>query len=154
MRGKLVVAVACSVGASAWIAGASDPGAQSAKRSAPAVSAAEAFRLPSVKCARAGRVRVSFAPPAGVTFAVLSVQAGGEQALQLASLSGPGTVTVRLPDSRARVRINATTTDGQYLDAERTYRRCVTPRRLRSKPSPKPKPKPRPVIIEEGGGED
>ena len=47
------------------------------------------------------------------------------------------------------MRVNATTSGGQFLDAERTYRRCAPVRKLRAKPKPK-----REVVLEEGGGED
>lgn len=157
MRGRFLIVVAAAVGASAWVASASDPGAQSAKRGEPAVTAAQAIQLPSASsCAREGRVRISFAPPAGVTFAVLTVRAGGEDALQLAGLTGPGTLTVRLPDARARIRVSATTSGGQFLDADRTYQRCATrkPTRQRLSAPPKARPKPKPVVLEEGGGED
>jgi len=130
--------------------------ASSGGGSAPtAVSASSSLRLPSLhRCVVRSFVRVGLVPPPGDSFAALSVRVGSREVVQLASLSGPGMVSVAL---RARgtshVRITATTTRGDFLAVSQTYRRCSAAGRAEPVATPKPKPKPHlPTVV--GGGVD
>ena len=116
-----------------------------------------ALRLPALhRCVQHGVVRVTFAPGDGVALTSLSVRVGADEVLQLADLGGPGSVRVTLPAGRSRVRASATTSDGDFVQAGHTYRRCGggTPTPAAPKPKPKPKPKPNPTPYANGGGTD
>jgi hypothetical protein len=120
-------------------------------------AAASSLRLPSVdRCLRRGFIRVGLVPPAGASFASVSVRVGEEEVLQLAGLSGPGRVVVHLPRGTSRVHVSGSTTTGRFLAAGQTYRRCARPKPAAAPPKPKPKPRPAPtqVPVVQGGGED
>ena len=93
-------------------------------------------------------MRVTFVPPDATVFSSLSVRIGEDEVLQLATLSGPGSVKVTLPYGRSRIRVSATTDDGRFLRSGRTYKRCVP------KPDKAPAATPTPVSTPITGGGD
>ena len=111
------------------------------------------IRLPALsRCVHHGSVRVTLAPALGASFSSVSVRVGASEVLQLASLGGPASVRVTLPRRPARVRVTATTSDGQFVEAGRSYRRCTARRsRPAATPTPVPTPRPRPL---QGGSTD
>src|SRR5438046_3060926 len=93
------------VGVAANAVAGGSPRAAQYKLPEPAVTASSTLRLPSLhRCIKGSSVRVTLVPPAGVTFASLSVRVGADEILQLAGLTGPGSVKVTLPLRRVRVQ--------------------------------------------------
>jgi hypothetical protein len=109
---------------------------------------ASAIRLPVVDGCVHRSVRVTFVPPGETQFSSLSVRLGDDEVLQLAALSGPGSIKVALPYGRSRIAVSATTDDGRFLRSGRTYRRCA-PKPAKG-PSSSPTATPTPIT---GGGD-
>src|SRR3954468_10206026 len=98
MRRRLPVVVVAAV--CATLAGqALAPGASRS-------SATSVIRLPSAaRCLKGSAVRLVFAPPAGGAIASLSVRVGSSEVLQLANLTGIGSLVVRVPRPGVRVSV-------------------------------------------------
>jgi hypothetical protein len=136
MPWRLTLSVVAALAASTVIAHAT--GGESAQS-----AAAKAFRLPALnRCVQGTSVRISFVPPEGASFASLTVRAGGREVLTVSGITGPGGVRVALPRGTTRVAVAATTSDGLFLEAGRSYRRCTA----RTPAATPPKPKPRPPV--------
>jgi hypothetical protein len=136
MSARLALSALAAVAASAVVASAA---------TGPAEPPAKALRLPSFdRCLRSSEIHATLVPPAGTTFASVSVRVGRRDVLQLSGLSGPAVVAVRLPRRTGTVRVTATTADGQFLTAERTYRRCRPRAFVPKSPSPAATPPARP----------
>jgi hypothetical protein len=138
MSARLALSAIAAVAASAVVASAA---------TGPGESPTKALRLPTLdRCIRGSDVHATLVPPEGTTFASVSVRVGRRDVLQLSGLSGPGIVAVRLPRRGGTVHVTASTADGRFLTAERTYRRC-RPRPSRPQATPAPPQPPRPVPV-------
>jgi hypothetical protein len=108
-------------------------------------SASEVVRLPTAaQCLRGSTVRLIFSPRAGQTIASLSVRVGASEALQLAGLSGTGSLVIRVPNPGVRVSVTGSTSGGAFINKRRAYERCV--------PGVKPTPEPTAAPPSGGGG--
>jgi hypothetical protein len=143
MLGRVGIPVVVSLAVMAGLAIADGPPRHHAR------AHAAALRLPAASGCVHRSVRVTVVPPDGHVFTSLSVRDGDDEVLQLASLAGPGSVKVTLPDGRSRIRVSATTDDGRFLRTGRTYRRCA-PRPAHPTPAASPTPTPTPLT---GGGD-
>jgi hypothetical protein len=139
MLRRVGIPVIASLAATAGLAVADGP------PSGPRATASS-LRLPTVAGCVHRSVRVTFSPPGATVFSSLVVRNGDDDVLQLAGLTGAGSVKVTLPYGRSRIRASATTDDGRFLRTSRRYRRCTA----RPRPSPTPTPTATPVI---GGGD-
>jgi hypothetical protein len=108
-------------------------------------AASKVVRLPSDdQCVKGSTVRLVFSPPAPATIASLSVRVGASEALQLAGLSGAGSLIVKVPRPGVRVSLSGSTSAGSFFSARRSYERCVA--------GPTPAPTPEPPATGGGGG--
>ena len=108
-------------------------------------AATQVIRMPGAKqCLQGSTVRLVFSPPDGQTIASLSVRVGNSEALQLAQLSGAGSMVVKVPRPGVLVRATGTTSGGRFLTVRRDYERCVA--------SPPPQATPEPGGGGAGGG--
>lgn len=115
----------------------------------PAATAAakQLVRLPSsAHCRAIGSARIVFSPPAGVSFAAISVRVGASEVLQVAGLTGAGSLIVKVPRPGVRVSVTGSTSSGTFFSARRAYKRCE-PKPARPKPVSTPQPTP-----QSGGG--
>jgi hypothetical protein len=101
-------------------------------------------RLPSAAgCLKHTAVRLVFSPPADEAIASLSVRVGASEVLQLANLTGAGSLVVRVPRPGTRLSVTGSTTSGRFFTVRRNYDRWA-----RKAPSAPAAPAPTPV----GGG--
>jgi hypothetical protein len=142
----LLAAVCATLAGQALAPGASRPRADAA--------ASKVIRLPSAsQCLKGSAVRITFSPPAGQTIASLSVRVGPSEALQVAGLTGAGSLVVKVPRPGVRVSVTGSTSSGSFISTRRSYERCVTrPRRPASDPAPTPTPAADPPTTGGGGG--
>src|SRR3712207_6697020 len=108
-------------------------------------AATSVIRMPSdAQCLKGSTVRLVFSPPDGQTIASLSVRVGNSEALQLAQLSGAGSMVVKVPRPGVRVNATGSTSGGRFLTVRRAYERCV--------PNGRPAPTATPEPLGGGGG--
>lgn len=111
-------AIALLLAVSAAAAGAVT-GARAAEEDAPVL------RLPAFdRCLRGNTLHLTIAPREDDPLAALTVRVGSREVLQLADLSGPGRLQVRLPRGGGVVAATATSESGEYVEARERYRRC------------------------------
>jgi hypothetical protein len=105
-------------------------------------SASKVVRLPSAaQCVKGSTVRLIFSPPAQASLAALSVRVGASEVLQLANLTGAGSLVVKVPRPGVRVSVTGSTSTGSFFTARRAYERCV-PGETHPAPSPTSTPTP------------
>src|SRR3954467_9000325 len=88
--------------------------APGASRTTARTAAKDPIRLPDgAKCLKRSSIRIVFRPPAGASFAAISVRVGASEVLQVAGLTGAGTMVIPVPrDGGARVSVTGSTTTG------------------------------------------
>src|SRR5215213_6803109 len=110
-------------------------------------AATKAVRLPSAaQCVKGSTVRLVFRPPAPASLASLSVRVGASEVLQLAGLTGAGSLVVKVPRPGVHVSVTGSTSTGTFFSVRRAYERCVTGG---ERPGPTATPTPPPST---GGG--